>query len=946
MQRTRGFTLVELAIGLFILGVVGTVAYQIMHRTTNTYKLHRDVTETTQNARLAMETITTDLRQVSYGKDVTQASIVHASLDSIVFIADFYDSIPGAETVALYLTAHLDSGTRNPSDRLVYRAVSDTSGSVIEEGPVAYGVADSGLTFLYFDRDGAAMSFPIVQPEHIAEIEIAVTTQTAHYEQGIGYRDVTLTNIVYPRNLPFSPPRARPNSPGCVSLTSPNCGSLTAKWTRPTSNTDGSELKFNDVSHFTVYYGTHPDSMKMDTRLARNLDEWTVKDLTAGNTYRIAVTVTTQAGIESEACLQIGAVGTTAPPKAPGGFSGLGGPSGMNLSWSPVTQDSANVAITAQVLYDLYRSTSPVFPLDGTTEVVNGWIDSTYFDAIIDTCNTYYYAVRARACGVNGIPSTVIGVSTAPPPSCPSAVDAYEGTLSGNITVTWSPPTTRADGSPLTTGEIKGFYVYWSLTSGSYTDSVYVSGGTSNLHDLLGLAFCQTFYANVRAVDQCGNTGSVCVNLEGVARTKAPCNALPPQPVSNVAVVGGSERVDITFNPNTFDCDLDGYYIYYGTSSGDLFGTGATQGPSPIYVDAASVQLDTSNAAYSLTGLSACLEYFITITSVDNCSPANQSSYSTEESDFVLCTSCDLSKGCVTEVAEGNFQERLVFDVANDAGSDVLVDEMEITWTSGVQLVEILVENISLWTGTGNSGDNFDVTDFLLYDFENFDYPVPMTLVFTGSINGDMVDVSYSTDQGQCTLELNPCGIMFADAINYGDQNGVPGWTPRTGSWEVDGNAMYNGEDGRITPDAFGFANTDYTAEMDVRGNSGRSNARVGLYVRYQDTGNYYLVRYYPNLGTLQFLKKVGSGSLITIEDTYIGSLVTNGWVNIKISALGSQFRVWIDGAIIDWPGTGTVIADGSLPTGNICTYAWNVDDAWFDNARVDPTCGCGGIIP
>ncbi len=189
MRRSKGFTLVEIMIAIAILSVIATLAYKTMIHTQTTYRTHRDMTEATQNARIAMETVSSDLRQASYGKDATQASILYAGLDSVSFIADMYDSIPGAETVSLYLTSHLDSATQNPSDRLIYRSIVDTSGVIIVEGPVAYGVADSGLTFIYFDRDGDQMSFPIVQPEHVAEIEIAVTAQTAHLESGIGYRD-------------------------------------------------------------------------------------------------------------------------------------------------------------------------------------------------------------------------------------------------------------------------------------------------------------------------------------------------------------------------------------------------------------------------------------------------------------------------------------------------------------------------------------------------------------------------------------------------------------------------------------------------------------------------------------------------------------------------------------------------------------------------------------
>jgi hypothetical protein len=116
-------------------------------------------------------------------------------------------------------------------------------------------------------------------------VEVALSAETAHPQGDVGYQDVTVTSIVYPRNLPFTPPMPRPNPPGCGSLTSPNCESLTMSWTTPTENTDGSPLAFNDISHFSVYYGADLDSMFLDTRLARNVNVWTVKNLTGGNSY-------------------------------------------------------------------------------------------------------------------------------------------------------------------------------------------------------------------------------------------------------------------------------------------------------------------------------------------------------------------------------------------------------------------------------------------------------------------------------------------------------------------------------------------------------------------------------------------------------------------------------------------------------------------------------------
>ena len=68
-----------------------------------------------------------------------------------------------------------------------------------------------------------------------------------------------------------------------------------------------------------------------------------------------------------------------------------------------------------------------------------------------------------------------------------------------------------------------------------------------------------------------------------------------------------------------------------------------------------------------------------------------------------------------------------------------------------------------------------------------------------------MIDVGYDTNEGLCSVQLSPCGLLFED--DFTQANGSPnGWTPRTGyTWTVYNNELRTTSDSRITPDAFGF---------------------------------------------------------------------------------------------------------------------------------------------
>lgn len=91
-------------------------------------------------------------------------------------------------------------------------------------------------------------------------------------------------------------------------------------------------------------------------------------------------------------------------------------------------------------------------------------------DISVDQEGTYYCVV-----------SNAVGSDT----SSSATVSVFEATVYGQVEVTWTPPTTRADGSVLNEDEIQGYKVYYGLTSANdYTDYIEVSGTEATLTEL------------------------------------------------------------------------------------------------------------------------------------------------------------------------------------------------------------------------------------------------------------------------------------------------------------------------------------------------------------------------------------------------------------------------------------------------------------------------------
>jgi hypothetical protein len=113
--------------------------------------------------------------------------------------------------------------------------------------------------------------------------------------------------------------------------------------------------------------------------------------------------------------------------------------------------------------------------------------------------------------------ATAVGAGTA-------TITATSGSISGNTTLTvtpagtislaWDPPTTNADGSPLT--DLAGYKIYYGTAFGTYDHSIDVGNVTT--YTLTGLAQGQTYYIAVIAYDTSNNQSGFSNEASGAAR--------------------------------------------------------------------------------------------------------------------------------------------------------------------------------------------------------------------------------------------------------------------------------------------------------------------------------------------------------------------------------------------------------------------------------------------
>lgn len=186
----QGFTLIELLIAMAISGIVIGAAFSFLIGQRQYLNVQEQVTDMIQNARAAMDMITSEVTMAGYDPSGAKT-----------FSGIPYDSAKLKINADLNSSGFIDGS--NESITYAYKATEkritrDTGG-----GGQPFAENIQAFTFQYLDVNGN----PTTVTANIRQMRITLTVRASkldpQYAENGGYRTYTLTSLVTPRNLAF-----------------------------------------------------------------------------------------------------------------------------------------------------------------------------------------------------------------------------------------------------------------------------------------------------------------------------------------------------------------------------------------------------------------------------------------------------------------------------------------------------------------------------------------------------------------------------------------------------------------------------------------------------------------------------------------------------------------------------------------------------------------------
>lgn len=207
-NQPAGFSLIELMVAMVAGLVLLAAVYSVFTMQNKELKKQEQITEMQQNARIAMDMMSRELRMAGYGPGTfvrcagtTTATnapclgITAANANSISFTMDGVDGTS-------------DGDRDDPNENITYDvytsggvpALGRKSSTTASKMPVVENV--SALAFTYLPATGTTATTNLAD---IRRIQISITTRTANIDPATGsYRFYNLNAVVTPRNLQLS----------------------------------------------------------------------------------------------------------------------------------------------------------------------------------------------------------------------------------------------------------------------------------------------------------------------------------------------------------------------------------------------------------------------------------------------------------------------------------------------------------------------------------------------------------------------------------------------------------------------------------------------------------------------------------------------------------------------------------------------------------------------
>lgn len=160
----RGFGLLEMTIAMAVMGLLVGGAVSMLFRSQVTFELQRASMDMRQQARVALDSLSTELRLAGYQIDNLTEAIDLASTNSIRFVGDIDDGDPAVPCAAGFENA-ADGGAERITYELnggqLLKSVECWDGSAwtteISQQVMAQNLVGPQALFSYFDGDGTQL---------------------------------------------------------------------------------------------------------------------------------------------------------------------------------------------------------------------------------------------------------------------------------------------------------------------------------------------------------------------------------------------------------------------------------------------------------------------------------------------------------------------------------------------------------------------------------------------------------------------------------------------------------------------------------------------------------------------------------------------------------------------------------------------------------------------
>lgn len=173
-KNCYGFTLVELMITLAISGIIIAAVYSAYISQQRVYLAQEQVAEMQQNARVAMDMLTRDIRSAGFDPNSLGAGISVADPDNVTFTREDDLSANGLETINYSLYDAYTTTTPPSNDGLLDDlALWVTTADGTSGGRQVVAENISQLEFRYLDKKGEILLPPIV-PADIRSILVFI----------------------------------------------------------------------------------------------------------------------------------------------------------------------------------------------------------------------------------------------------------------------------------------------------------------------------------------------------------------------------------------------------------------------------------------------------------------------------------------------------------------------------------------------------------------------------------------------------------------------------------------------------------------------------------------------------------------------------------------------------------------------------------------------------